>query len=80
MLQSIAIWNDEVRSNLLMAKKEMRMLMPSLYDFYGSMQGLGIRWERIYTYAFLCMIPMIVVFFIVNRYLISGISEGALKG
>ena len=80
LIQSIGIWNDEQLSNLLMAKTEQRMLLTSLQEFYGAMVGRGIRWEQIYTYAAMCILPMIVMFFIVNRYLISGISEGALKG
>ena len=80
LLQSLSIWSDEIRSTILMDKKEMRTLMPSLYEFYGAMVSLGIRWEQIYAYCVLCVIPMVILFFLVNRYLITGITEGALKG
>ena len=79
LIQSIGIWNDTTMPVLLL-RREKRTLMPTLQDFYGRMMGQGTRWERIYADAVLCMIPMILVFFLSNRYLIKGVSEGALKG
>ncbi len=79
LIQSIAIWNDTTMPVLLL-RAEKRTLMPTLQAFYGRMMGQGTRWERIYADAVLCMIPMIVLFFASNKYLIRGISEGALKG
>jgi len=80
MLQSLGIWSDETRSTILMSQKVMRALMPSLYEFYGNMVSKGIMWHQIFAYSVLCIIPMVIIFFLVNRYLISGIAEGALKG
>jgi len=80
MLQSLGIWSDEIRSTVIFEVKNMRLLMPSLFEFYGSMVGKGVMWHELYAYSFTVIIPMIILFFFVNRYLISGVSEGALKG
>ncbi|MBP5307938.1 MAG: carbohydrate ABC transporter permease [Clostridia bacterium] len=79
LIQSISIWNDTTMPVLLLQAKK-RTLMPTLQNFYGRMMGQGTRWERIYADAVLCMLPMIVLFFASNRFLIQGVSEGALKG
>lgn len=79
LIQSIGVWNDTTMPVLLL-RAEKRTLMPTLQAFYGRMMGQGTRWERIYADAVLCMLPMIVLFFASNKYLIQGVSEGALKG
>jgi len=80
LLQTIAIWNDTVLPDLIMTYDSMKTLMPGLQTFYGRMLGQGTRWDYIYAFIVLCIIPIIVLFFIVNRYLVRGVIEGALKG
>ena len=80
LVQSIAIWNDTTMPAMLISDASKRTLMPELNTFYGRMLGQGTRWERIYAFASLCMAPMIILFFCVNKYLIRGVSEGAIKG
>lgn len=79
LIQSIAVWNDTTMPVLLL-RAGKRTLMPTLQSFYGRMMGQGTRWERIYADAVLCMLPMVLIFFASNKYLIQGVSEGALKG
>lgn len=80
MLQSIGIWNDFVLPDLIMTQPEYKTLMPALNGFYGRMLGQGTRWDYIYAAIVLCILPMIFIFFMANRYLIRGVVEGAIKG
>ena len=65
---------------LLISDSNKRTLMPELNTFYGRMLGQGTRWERIYAFSALCMSPMIILFFCVNKFLVRGVAEGAIKG
>lgn len=80
MLQSIGIWNDFVLPDLLMTQPEYKTLMPALNGFYGRMLGQGTRWDYIYAAIVLCILPMVLIFVVANRYLIKGVVEGAIKG
>lgn len=80
MLQSISIWNDYVLPDMVMTKEKFKTLMPALQTFYGRMLGQGTRWDYIYAFVVLCIIPVIILYCFVNKYLIRGVIEGALKG
>lgn len=80
MLQSIAIWNDYVLPDMIMTKERLKTLMPALQTFYGRMLGQGTRWDYIYAFVVLCIIPVIILYCFVNKYLIRGVIEGAFKG
>lgn len=80
MLQSISIWNDYVLPDMVMTKEQFKTLMPALQTFYGRMLGQGTRWDYIYAFVVLCIIPVIILYCFVNKYLIRGVIEGALKG
>lgn len=80
LLQTIAIWNDTVMPDLIMTNDKMKTLMPALQTFYGRMLGQGTRWEYIYAFVVLCIIPLVLLYAIVSKRLIQGVIDGALKG
>lgn len=81
LLQAVSIWNDTTYTPLVISSdSEKWTLMTQLNTAMGRMLGQGTRWERLYAIASLCMLPMIALFFVVNRYLIQGVAEGAVKG
>lgn len=81
LVQAVSIWNDTTYTPLVISKSsEKWSLMTQLNTAMGRMVGQGTRWERLYAIASLCMLPMIALFFVVNKFLIQGVSEGAIKG
>lgn len=81
LVQAVSIWNDTTYIALVSSKAvEKWSLMTQLNNAMGRMIGQGTRWERLYAIATLCMIPMLILFFLVNRFLIQGVAEGAVKG
>lgn len=81
LVQAVSIWNDTTFTPLVISKDSAKWsLMTQLNTAMGRMIGQGTRWERLYAIAALCMLPMIVLFFFVNRFLIQGVAEGAVKG
>lgn len=81
LVQAISIWNDTTYTPLIISSNSDRWtLMTQLNTAMGRMLGQGTRWEKLYAISALCMLPMIVLFFLVNRFLIQGVAEGAVKG
>lgn len=81
LVQAIGIWNDTTYTPLVISSNPNRWtLMTQLNTAMGRMLGQGTRWERLYAISALCMLPMIALFFLVNRFLIQGVTEGAVKG
>lgn len=81
LVQAVSIWNDTTYTPLVISKNaEKWSLMTQLNAAMGRMLGQGTRWERLYAIAALCMLPMIGLFFLVNKFLIRGVAEGAVKG
>ena len=81
LVQAVGIWNDTTYTPLVISSdSEKWSLMTQLNTAMGRMLGQGTRWERLYAIAALCMLPMIALFFVVNRFLIQGVAEGAVKG
>lgn len=41
---------------------------------------LAIRWDLLFAYVVLTSIPIIAVYVFVQKRLVEGLSEGAIKG
>jgi ABC-type glycerol-3-phosphate transport system permease component len=65
---------------MIMTLDQFKTLMPSLQSFYGRMLGQGTRWDYIYAFIVLCILPIIVLFYLTSRHIIRGVIDGALKG
>lgn len=80
LLLTISVWNDYVLPDMIMTLDQFKTLMPSLQSFYGRMLGQGTRWDYIYAFIVLCILPIIVLFYLTSRHIIRGVIDGALKG
>lgn len=77
VLHAIGIWNE--------------IILPTIYltndDFYPITRGLivfegvyGSDWPALAAAVLMLMVPMLVMFMFLQRYIISGLTEGAVKG
>ena len=69
-------WNEFIIAVSLASKQDMRLISVGLY-FYLS--EFGIEWGKIAASAMLSLLPPAVLFFILQRHLIHGLSAGAVK-
>ena len=79
ILNFMGAWNDYIYSNIFMFSAEMRTL-PLLLALY---QGTSLRAPEYGIMAagsVLAVIPLVIIFLVFQRRLISGIMSGALKG
>ena len=75
----IARWNDFMWPLLLMRSKEMYTLMVSIAVLPVS-EGLSTPWPVIMAGTTIAVAPLIAVYFALQRFQVSGLTVGALKG
>jgi len=83
VLQFIGIYDEYILANFLISDPGKKMLIPGLQSFIGS-GGAGSNfasnWTDFAAAAMLSTIPIMIVFLLANRWLVSGLSAGAVKG
>jgi ABC-type glycerol-3-phosphate transport system permease component len=75
----IARWNDFMWPLLLMRSKEMYTLMVSISILPVS-EGLSTPWPVIMAGTTIAVLPLICVYLVLQRFQVSGLTLGAVKG
>lgn len=70
-------WNSFIGPYLFINKNTIKPITVGIYYFVGDEI---ILWNKLSAAGVLCAIPGIIFFFIAQRYIISGLTAGALKG
>ena len=77
ILNGMWIWNDYLLPTLMLGQNgKVKTLPVAVQAFVGSYVK---QWDLILTAALLAMIPMIIIFLIAQRQIMSGMVEGAVK-
>jgi len=69
-------WNDFIFSLTFLQSAEKYSLTIGLYQFVGR---FAVQWEQLLTGAFLAILPVLILFFMVEKQLVSGLAGGAVK-
>ncbi len=69
-------WN-ELLGALIVTGRNAKTLPVAITEYAG---GIFIRWELMSTAAVLQIIPAVVVVVLFNRYIVSGLTMGSVKG
>ena len=78
VLQALYIWNDFMLPLTLMGtRKELRTLPLAQYRFYGEFNA---QWNYALASVVIGTIPLLIFFILMQKYIIKGIVEGAVKG
>lgn len=70
------VWND-FSNQLYYGTQEMRAMPLSVYNFFGKYSQ---SWNLVFADVILTMLPVLIVYLIGQRYIISGMTSGAVKG
>ncbi|NOZ33400.1 MAG: carbohydrate ABC transporter permease [Alphaproteobacteria bacterium] len=73
----IVTWQEFLFALSFTSSKEMRTLPVGLNDFIGQ---YGIRWGELMASSVMVSVPVVVVFFFLQRYFVAGLTAGAVKG
>lgn len=70
-------WNDYLWPLIVITDNDKQTLQQALANFVGQLQ---INWSNLLAMTTISIIPVIVVFLMFQRYFMSGITTGAVKG
>ena len=78
ILNGMWIWNDYLLPSLMLGQNgKVKTLPVAVQTFVGSYVK---QWDLILSAALLAILPMIIVFLIGQKQIMSGMVEGAVKG
>lgn len=70
-------WNDFMYANTFTSSEKSRTLTVEVVRLVGSW---GTRWGDLAAGATVTILPVIIVFLVANKYIISGLTAGSVKG
>lgn len=77
ILNALAVWNDFQISLIIAQKAEVRTIPLTQYFFFGQYGG---KLNMAFAAFLLAMIPIIVLYLVMQKYIIDGVMAGAVKG
>lgn len=69
-------WNDLVYSMTFNVSAEMRPLTANIYKFQNA---YGTKWNCIMAYGTILVIPVVLLFIFLQKYIVGGLVAGAVK-
>lgn len=73
----IFTWNEFIFANTFINDTSLKTIPVGLYDYVGS-KG-QVNWGATFAAISLFMLPLLLVYFVLNKGIIAGMSAGALK-
>lgn len=70
-------WGDLAYSLTFVSSENMRTMTAGIYNFIGK---YGIQWNCIMAYGTVITIPVLLIFIFLQKYVVSGLVSGAVKG
>lgn len=77
IIKGIGFYNEFYIPYLYMKSKNLQVISTSLYAFQGP---FGTQWEVICAACIITMLPTLIVFLLLQKYIYSGLTMGAVKG
>ncbi len=69
-------WNDLVYSMTFNTSPKMRPLTANIYKFQSA---YGTKWNCIMAYGTILVIPVVLMFIFLQKYIVGGLTAGAVK-
>ncbi len=77
VLHAIGIWNELILPTIYLTNDDLYPVTRGLIVFEGL---YGSNWPQLAAAVLMLMLPMLVLFLFLQRYIISGLTAGAVKG
>lgn len=74
----IFVWNEYLFATTFMLKEESYTLAGGLYQLQAN--DYSRSWSLFSAAAMLVSVPILIVFFIIQKYMVSGLTAGGVKG
>ena len=77
IIDAMAFWNDYLLPSLVLQKKELYTIPIATQAFYGTYTSdLGL----IMAALLLAMLPILILYLVLQRFIVEGVTSGAVKG
>jgi ABC-type sugar transport system, permease component len=73
----IAVWDDFFGPFYLVSDGKKWTIIMSMYTFVSQYQT---NWGLVFAFMVLVMLPMLIMYFFLQRYIIEGVTAGSVKG
>jgi raffinose/stachyose/melibiose transport system permease protein len=77
-VNAVFIWNDFIFANTFIFSSERKTIPLGLQDFIGAMGATD--WTATFAAVSITLVPLLLVFLVLNRAIIYGLEAGASKG
>lgn len=77
VLHAIGIWNEIIAPTIYLTNKNYYPITRGLIVFQGV---YGSNWPTLAAAVLMLTLPMLVLFLFLQRYIVSGLTAGAVKG
>jgi len=73
----IAAWNEFIVALTLTTDADTQPLTVGITSFIGEYQ---VQWQYLFAASLVAVVPVVVLFAFIERYLVSGLTAGSIKG
>jgi raffinose/stachyose/melibiose transport system permease protein len=77
VLHAIGIWNEIIAPTIYLTSEKYYPITRGLIVFQGV---YGSNWPNLAAAVLMLTLPMLVLFLFLQRYIISGLTSGSVKG
>jgi raffinose/stachyose/melibiose transport system permease protein len=77
VLHAIGIWNELILPTIYLTNKNFYPITRGMIVFQGV---YGSNWPTLAAAVLIMTLPMVVIFLVLQRYIVSGLTSGAVKG
>ena len=77
IFQTMSIWNDFMTPNIFINSESKKKLV---LQVYSAISEFSVDWPAFMTLSVMVIIPMVIFFVFAQKYLVKGLTGGAVKG
>jgi multiple sugar transport system permease protein len=70
-------WGDLAYGLTFIRKQMLRPITAGIFNFLGQ---YGIKWNYLMAFGVVTILPIVIIFIFMQKYIISGLTIGAVKG
>lgn len=70
-------WNDYILPLLVLSDQKKYTIQIAIKNFIGN---TGVDWSSILAASVLSILPIVILFMILQKYIVGGVSAGGVKG
>lgn len=78
LLRTVFCWNDFIFSYTFLSSKRLQTITLGIQDFVGAYGYTD--WGKTFTTISLTIFPVLLIYFFLGKYMVSGLADGSVKG